>query len=194
MSMPMATCRRTTCATPSAMTAASARASATGPRSRANSTSVTAWLRGRLPTCVVRIRSVLWRMARWRGSAVDVVRLVIPCKPALQGLVGIGTALAADLLGVGCIEREFQDQAVGIMHVDRSAVPVLEHKRVRRLDACLGDPGLDSGLRFGIHCERDVVKRRRRHLRPEFLLVLGVGELEEGEGATVAHAKEGVTV
>jgi hypothetical protein len=33
-----------------------------------------------------------------------------------------------------------------------------------------------------------------RHLGAELLLVLGVGELEEGEGAAVAEAVEGVAV
>ena len=42
--------------------------------------------------------------------------------------------------------------------------------------------------------QRDVMKRRRRHLGPEFLLVLGVLELEEGEGAAVGHGVEGVAI
>src|SRR5438067_502072 len=66
-SIPSATCRRTTSATAAAITAspspgACTHAFAAAPASarwRANSTSTTAWLRGRLPTCVVRIRSVL---------------------------------------------------------------------------------------------------------------------------------------
>src|SRR5882757_6145803 len=59
MSMPTSTCRRTTSVTALEMTAAAACASFTSLRSRAKITSVTAWLRGRLPTWVVRIRSML---------------------------------------------------------------------------------------------------------------------------------------
>src|ERR1700686_4668830 len=92
------------------------------------------------------------------------------------------------------IAREFENQPVGILYVDRAAVAVFQDEGFRRLDARSGNALLDSSLRFRVHRERDVVKRRWRHLRPEFLLVLGVLELEEGESAAVGHAVEGVAV
>ena len=49
-------------------------------------------------------------------------------------------------------------------------------------------------LRFGIDVERDVVKRRERHLRTELLLVALLGELEECQRAAVAQAEEAVRI
>ena len=54
----------------------------------------------------------------------------------------------------------------------------------------VGDARLDAGLRLLVHVERDVMEGRHRHLRSELLLVFGIGELEEGERAAVADAKE----
>jgi hypothetical protein len=61
-STPAATWRLTTSSVASAMIRAAASTSVTVPCSRPNSTSVTACERGKLPTCVVRMRSVLVRI------------------------------------------------------------------------------------------------------------------------------------
>src|SRR5271167_4964103 len=178
MSIPTAACRRTTSATAAAMTAAPISGSLASSRSRANNTSVTAWLRGRLPTCVVRIRSVLWCIAASMPSAVRVIRGVIARQPALQILAGAGQSIGTDFLHVWVIECELEDQPIRIRHVEGPAVPVLEDVRVGRLDASLGDPRLNSGLCLWVHFERDMMEGRRRHLRSEFVLILGIRELE----------------
>src|SRR5512142_2795482 len=59
MSMPASCCFRTTSSTPRAIASSNFAASYGSPRSWAKRKSTTSWLRGRLPTCVVRIRSVL---------------------------------------------------------------------------------------------------------------------------------------
>ena len=69
-----------------------------GDRRRArapNNTSVTACERGRLPTCVVRMRSVLVRIGA--GSAIRVVRGVIARQPALELRVRLAERVAIDL-------------------------------------------------------------------------------------------------
>src|SRR5256885_11426093 len=47
---------------------------------------------------------------------------------------------------------------------------------------------------FRSHLERDMVERRRRHLRAELRLVGRVGELEEGERPAIADTVESVNV
>src|SRR2546421_7495185 len=180
--MPTSTCRRTTSATAAVITASSRALSRDSSRSRANSTSVTVSLRGRLPTCVVRIRSMLPVMPpdlRPGSSAVRVVGGVIARQPALELLVGIRAPVARDLRDVGVIPGELEDQLVGVGHVDRATVPVLQYVGIRWLDARLFYPRLDVRLCLSVHPERNVVKGRLRHLRAKLRLVGGVGELEE---------------
>src|SRR5580658_7883450 len=160
--MPTATWRRTTSATALQMTAAAACASFTSLRSRANSTSVTAWLRGRLPTCVVRIRSIrplIFFSASAKSSPIGVVAVVVPRKPALELLVRIRAPVAGDRRDVRRIDREFQGEAVRVNDVHRTAVTMLENIGLRRLDSGLLDARLDRRLRRLIHRQRDVVKR-----------------------------------
>ena len=71
---------------------------------------------------------------------------------------------------------------------------MLEHEGLRLLVAGRLQPLLDAFLRLRVHVQRDVVERRERHLRPELLLVLRVGELEERERAAVAEPEEAVAV
>src|SRR5882762_4152568 len=91
-------------------------------------------------------------------------------------------------------EREFENQPVGVRDIDGPAMAVFKDVGVRRLDARRGNALLDGRLRLRVHRERDVMKRRCRHLRSEFFPVLGVLELEEGEGTAVGHAVEGMTI
>src|SRR5437879_2629811 len=195
--MPTSTCRRTTSATAAVMTASSRALSRDSSRSRANSTSVTAWLRGRLPTCVVRIRSMLPVMPldlRPGSSAVRVVGGVIAREPALERLMGIRAPVARDPGDVGVIEGEFEDQPVRVGHINRAAVAVFEHIGVRGLDTRLRNARLDGRLSLCGHPERNVVKGRRRHLRAKLRLVGRVGELKEGERPAVTDPVEGVHV
>src|SRR5438045_9102155 len=92
------------------------------------------------------------------------------------------------------IPGELEYQPVGVRHVDRAAIPVLEYEGIGRLDAILFYPRLNARLRLSVHLERDMVERRRRHLRAELRLVGRVGELEEGKRPAVADTVESVNV
>src|SRR6185295_12747692 len=189
--MPAATCFFTTSSVASAMTRAAAAASWIVPCSRPNNTSVTACERGRLPTCVVRMRSVLVRISR---SAEGVVRGVIALEPALELRMRLAERLAIDLRNLRVVERELDDHAVGIRDVHRAAIAVFQHERLRLLEAVLLEALLDTRLRFLVHVERDVVERRERHLRAELLLVTLFRELEESQRAAIAEAEEAMRV
>ena len=70
----------------------------------------------------------------------------------------IHLAVLGDLIGVGSIEREFENHTVGIFDIDRTTITVLQHKGVglriaRRLDTLL-----DLLLGQFIDLERDVMK------------------------------------
>src|SRR3954471_6412881 len=129
--MPAATCFFTTSSVASAMTRAASVGSLIVPCSRPNNTSVTACERGRLPTCVVRMRSVLVRISR---SAVVVVGAVVALQPTLELRMRLAERIAIDLLHLGMIEREFDDHAVGIGDIYRAAIAVLQHERLRLLE------------------------------------------------------------
>src|SRR4029079_7250707 len=191
--MPAATWRLTTSSVASAITWAAALASATTPCSRANSTSVTACERGKLPTCVVRMRSVLVRISPFR-STIGVVRGVVAGQPAPQLGVRLAQRVAVDLLDLGMIEREFDDHPVGIGHVHRATIAVLQYEGLRLLVAVLLQALLDAGLRLLVDIQRDVVERRERHLRAELLLVALVGKLEERQRAAIAQAEKAVRI
>src|SRR5688572_22376436 len=163
--MPVSTWRRTTSATPSRIVRAAAVASATVPCSRANSTSVTACERGRLPTCVVRIRSTL--ECTGRVLAERVIRGMVSREPALEFRMRLAALRRIDLLDVGVVERELDDHPVRIRRVNRAAVAVLEHERLRFLEPGLLQPPLDAVLRLPVDMQRDVVEGRERHLRAE---------------------------
>src|SRR5262245_35572264 len=90
------------------------------PRSRANRTSVTACDRGRLPTCVTRIRSLLACNAA--PSAIHVVRAVIAAEPALELAVRVAAARRVDLLDVGMVDGELDNHPVGVDRVQRAAI------------------------------------------------------------------------
>src|SRR5262245_37181716 len=121
--MPAATWRFTTSSVATAMTRAAAAGSATVPCSRPNSTSVTACERGKLPTCVVRMRSVLVRINPLH-SPIGVVGGVIALEPALELGVRLAERVLVDLHHVRMIQRELDDHAVGIRDVYRAAVTV----------------------------------------------------------------------
>src|SRR6478609_4948405 len=90
-------------------------------------------------------------------------------------------------LSAGIVAGELDGHAVGIDHVDRAAIAVLE--RVGRLEARSLDPPLDLALSFLVDIEREVDEWRRRYLGPEQCLVFGIGELEERQRAAVADAE-----
>src|SRR5215831_7306327 len=102
----------------------------------------------------------------------------------------VGAPLASDLLNVRVIARELEDQAIGIGHVYRATVAMLQHVGVGRLDTCLGNARLDGGLSLGIDPQRDVMERSWRHLRTEFLLIRRIGELKERQRTPIADAIE----
>ena len=77
------------------------------PCSRANSTSVTACERGRLPTCVVRMRSVLL----CASSRYVLLEVWSPASQRLSSACAL-PARRVDLLDVRMIERELHDHAV----------------------------------------------------------------------------------
>src|SRR5690606_3855310 len=190
--MPTCTCFATTAFTASAITLSGSAGS--GPSfSRANSTSVTACERGRLPTCVVRMRSLL-RSTSVRFRTERIVVAVVAAQPALQLGMGVAAVLIVDAFGVRVVTGELADHAVGILHVQRAAVAVLEQVGLRGGDAGLLHALLDAGQGFRIDVQRDVMERRWRHLRCEQLLVLLVGELEEGQRAAVTQPEEAVAV
>src|SRR5690606_20825675 len=189
--MPTSTCFLTTSATASAITLPGSGGS--GPSfSRANSTSVTACERGRLPTCVVRMRSLLRSTAM--RLAEHVVGVMVAGQPAPELAVRVLPAQLVDPVRVRVVERELADHAVGILGIDRAAVAVLEHIHLRRLVAGLLQPLLDAGLGLGIDVQCDVVEGRGGNRRGELGLVLLVGELEEGQRAAVTDAEEAVAV
>src|SRR5690606_12910766 len=115
-STPLATCRATASFTASAIVALAADSSSDSLRSRANSTSVTACERGKLPTSVTRIRSRLVFNAPpspdETGSTEHVVGAMIAGQPALELGMRIGPAPGVDLLHLGMIDGELDDHAV----------------------------------------------------------------------------------
>src|SRR5256885_3469623 len=92
------------------------------------------------------------------------------------------------------IPGELETRPVGVGHVARAPIPVLEYEGIGRLDASFFYPRLNARLRLSVHLERDMVERRRRHLRAELRLVGRVGELEEGERPAIADTVESVNV
>ena len=81
-------------------------------------------------------------MAAQCALPIRVVRCVITSEPTLEGRLRICLVILGDLIGVGSIERELENQAVGVFDVDRAAIPVFQHKGVgiliaRRLDTLL---------------------------------------------------------
>src|SRR5688572_25074122 len=191
--MPAATWRFTTSSVASAIICAAAFASAIVLCSRPNNTSVTACERGRLPTWVVRIRSVLVRIGR-PASTIRVVRSVVAAQPALELRMRLAERIAVDVHRVRMVQRELDDHAVGIGDIYRAAIAVLEHEELRLLVAGVLETLLDARLRFLVHVERDVMEGREWHLRAELLLVTRIRELEEGQGAAVAESEETMRV
>jgi hypothetical protein len=115
-------------------------------------------------------------------------------EPTLEGRVRIRLAVLGDLIGVGTIEREFEEHTVGVFNVDGAAIAVLEHKGVglhiaRRLDALL-----DLLLSHFVDLERDVMKGRLDNRWAKRPLVVLVGELEERQCAAIRKTKEAVTI
>src|SRR2546430_358063 len=92
------------------------------------------------------------------------------------------------------IPGELEYQPVGVRHVDGGAIPGLDYEGSGRLEASVFYPRLNARLRLSVHLERDMVERRRRHLRAELRLVGRVGELEEGERPAIADTVESVNV
>src|SRR5580658_9231175 len=119
---------------------------------------------------------------------------MIPGQPALELAMGVGAPVARDLVDLRMIERELEYQPIGIVDIDRAAVAVLEYVGVRRLDPRGGDALFDIRLRFRVHGQRNVVKRRGWHFRSEFLLILWILELEERQRAAVAYGVERVAI
>ena len=86
-----------------------------------NSTSVTACERGRLPTCVVRMRSVL--------PLIDTCCSTCDRRRASASTpMGVGPSRLVDLLDIRMIERELDDQAVRVGGIDRPAIAVIQHE------------------------------------------------------------------
>src|SRR6185312_15835074 len=134
-----------------------------------------------------------------RGSAAPrspkcVVRGVISRHPALQFRPRVLLALHGALRRLGIVQGKFEDQIVWIGHIDGPAVAVLEYKRPRLLVPGRGQPLLDAFLRLAVHVERDMVKRRTRHLRSELLLIRGIRKFEEGQGPAIRKPEEQVTI
>src|SRR6478736_7046878 len=152
--MPTFTCCATMAATASVITFSGLAGMLPWP-SCANSTSVTACERGRLPTCVVRMRSVLFRTSvRFRAERIVVV--VVAAQPALELAVRIAAILGIDLQGIRMIVGELADHAVGVFGIDGTAVTMLQHVELRRSVAGLVQTLLDAGLGLGINVQRDV--------------------------------------
>src|SRR6478609_7937568 len=190
--MPTFTCCATMAATASVITFSGLAGMVPWP-SCANSTSVTACERGRLPTCVVRIRSVLARTSVcFRAERVVVV--VIAAQPALELAVRIPAVLGVDLLRIRMIIRELADHAVGILGIDGAAVAMLQYVELRRGVAGVVETLLDASLSLGIDIQRDVMEGRGGNRRREQFLVFLVGELEEGQRTAVGQAEEAMAV
>jgi hypothetical protein len=71
---------------------------------------------------------------------------------------------------------------------------VLKDVQVRLFESRGLKPFRHLALRSGIAVERDVMKWRGWHFRPEQILVFGVGELKESQGTIICEPKEAVTV
>src|SRR5262245_56527928 len=125
---------------------------------------------------------------------IYVVRRVVAPEPTLESRVRIRLAVVGDVIGVGSIEREFEEHTVWVFDIDRTAIAVLQYKRVglriaRRLDALL-----DLLLGHFIDLERDVMKGRLRDWRAKRPLVVLSGKLEERQRCAIRQAKEAVTI
>src|ERR1700682_4441252 len=132
MSMPASRCSRITSLTPRRMTASKWVRSYASPRSCANRRSATSCGRGKLPTCVVRIRSVLVFISGGRAMLLLLgafaFRIVLQVPFALHARVlhlfvvwlGIPADLERDFPGPGehfwVIERRFISDRVRIRH------------------------------------------------------------------------------
>src|SRR6478735_3338710 len=190
--MPTFTCCATMAATASVITFSGLAGMVPWP-SCANSTSVTACERGRLPTCVVRMRSALARTSvRFRAERIVVV--VVAAQPALELAVRITAVLGVDLLRIRMIIRELADHAVRILGIDGAAVAMLQYVELRFRVTGFLQALLDAGLGLGVDIQRDVMEGRSRDGRREQSLVFLVGKLEEGQRAAVGQAEEAMAV
>ena len=104
--------------------------------------------------------------------------------------MGIRLAILGDLIGVGNIEREFEEHTVGVSDIDRAAIAVLQHKGVGLLIARRLDALLDLLLGYFIDLERDVMKGRLCDRRAKRPLIILIGKLEERQRAAIRKAKK----
>ncbi len=110
----------------------------------------------------------------------------------MRGGAACGVDLGIERLGV--VAGELDGHAVGIDHIDRAAIAMLERVGVRRGEAARGDAALDLGLLRGADMEGDVDEGRRGDVRHEQLFILLLGELEEGQSAAIAHLEEEMAI
>ena len=101
-----------------------------------------------------------------RSISCHFVPQVIAGHPALELSVRLRAHFARLSGHLRIIERELENHVVGVGHVYRAAVAVLEYVHPRLLVARGLESLLDPLLRFLIHIQRDVTKRRCRQLRP----------------------------
>ena len=117
---------------------------------------------------------------RQRASASARMRIIPP--------------IGGDPVGVRRIDGQLDNHSVGICNIERGAVAVLKSKAVGLSIARGCESLLDLVLGLGIAFERDVMKRGGRHFRSEEFLILGLLELEKGQGAAVADPEETMTI
>src|SRR5690349_19472732 len=156
MSIPASSCLRMTSSTPRRMASSNAGPGCTSPRSSANKRSATSCGRGRLPTCVVRIRSVLSLMGSRFGRKLlflgpfafgVVLQVALPFHASVFHLLvvrlGVPNEIERDLPGpcvdLLVVERGFVMDGVGIHrrvalhHVQRVAMEIGGHVEPRLL-------------------------------------------------------------
>ncbi len=149
-----------------------------------------AWRIGKRSFVTIGI-SRLVRRFEMAGSNI-VVRPVIAGQPAFQFAMCIARAERIYLIHMIGIYCKFNDHAVWIYDIDRAAIAMLEY--IRLLKTGIGDMLLKFGLRDGIDVKRDVAKRAGQQRRAEFRLIAFIGELKEGQRATILETKETVAI
>src|SRR5262249_34490295 len=126
--------------------------------------------------------------------SIDVVRLVVALEPSRKGCSRVHRAIPGDLSRGGRVEGEFENQAVRILDIERTAIAVLQDKGVGILVTGGFDALLNRLLCRFIDLERDVMKGRLWNGRTELLLIRSIGELEERESSAITETEEAVTV
>jgi hypothetical protein len=119
-----------------------------------------------------------------------VVRCVVSGEPAVEFRTGNRALPLVELFDILCIDSEFDAEPIGIDHICRHAVAMI--------DSAMGNTSrikvlANHLLALGVSRQRDMVQRGAG-IQRQLILILGIDELEESKGRTVVEPEERVAV